>query len=84
MMHRRHVHEHLGGVADQKYVMESGDVAKIGDLLREDQARVHRFANVLGKMISNLETDFHEIFPPTDWPIEYYRNGGDRGRRRIW
>lgn len=85
MMHRRHVHEHLGGVADQTYVTESGDAAaRVGDLLRENQAEVHRFANLLGKMIGNVESDFHEIFPPTDWPIEHYRKGSERGRRRIW
>ncbi len=85
MMHRRHVHEHLGGVVDAVYVDASGDsTAKIGDLLREDQGQVHRFANLLGKMVANLEADFHEIFPPTDWPIEYHKKGGDRGRRRIW
>jgi hypothetical protein len=85
MMHRRHVHEHLGGVADATYVTESGDTAaKAGDLLREDQGQVHRFANLLVKMVANVEVDFHEIFPPTDWPIEYYKKGGDRGGRRIW
>ena len=85
MMHRRHVHEHLGGVVDQNYVAKSGDTtAKAGDLLREDQGQVHRFGALLAKMIANLEADFHEIFPPTDWPIEYHKKGGDRGRRRIW
>lgn len=85
MMHRRHVHDHLGGVADHAYVKKSGDTqAKAGDLLREAQDQVHRFANLLNRMVANLEADFHEIFPPTEWPIEHHNNGGDRGSRRLW
>ena len=38
MMHRRHVHEHHGSVADEIYVRESGDQnTRVGDLLRENQ-----------------------------------------------
>jgi hypothetical protein len=82
MMHRRHVHEHLGGVVDQNYVAESGDVSgKVGDLLREDREQVHRFASLLTKMMNNLEADFHEIFPPTDWPIERHKKYRDSRRR---
>jgi len=59
---------------------ESGHT-KIGDLLREDQGQVNRFASLLGKMVANLEADFHEILPPTYRPIEHRKKGGDRGRR---
>jgi hypothetical protein len=74
MMHRRHVFEHNAGVADERYVRESGDVAaREGVLIRETQANAHRLIGRLAQMIENFDTDFHEIFPPTQWPIDYYR-----------
>jgi hypothetical protein len=63
-------------------VAESGDTkAKVGDLLREDQRQAHALANLLGKMVANLEADFHDIFPPTDWPVEYHTKRTDRTKR---
>ncbi len=73
MMHRRHVHEHKGGVADEIYVRDSGDTnARVGDLLREEKGNAHRMMNLLSKMVANLEADFQEIFPLTDWPVSNF------------
>jgi hypothetical protein len=74
MMHRRHVYEHNGGVADERYVRESGDDdAREGVLIRETQANAHRLIGVLTRIVDNFDADFHEIFPPTEWPIKYFR-----------
>ncbi len=63
MLLRRHVFEHRGGVADARYIEESGDksVAE-GSLIRESADNVHRIADVLLRMARNLETGFNEIF----------------------
>jgi hypothetical protein len=82
MMHRRHVFEHNAGVADDRYVRESGDSdAKEGVLIRENQANAHRLISGLTRMAENFEKDFHEIFIPTQWPIDYHRRRTE-GRRR--
>ena len=83
MMHRRHVFEHLGGVADEKYVSESGDPgARVGDLLREDIENCHRLIGLLNRMIANMEADFHEIFQPTEWPVKHFQELNERRKRR--
>ncbi len=74
MMHRRHIFEHNGGVADERYIRESGDTgAHAGVLIRENQANAHRLIGCLSRMIKNFNEDFHEIFPPTQWPIDYHQ-----------
>lgn len=82
MMHRRHVFEHNAGVADERYVRLSGDPdCQEGRLIRETLANAHRLINSLTRMVENLEADFHEIFPPTEWPINYHRERQERMRR---
>jgi hypothetical protein len=74
MMHRRHIFEHNAGVADRRYVEESGDpAAREGDLIRESQANSHRLLGRLVRMFENFDSDFHEIFPPTQWPIDWHQ-----------
>jgi hypothetical protein len=81
MMHRRHVFEHNAGVADQRYLKESGDAdIREGALIRETQANAHRLVGVLARMTENFDADFHEIFKPTDWPINYHRQRQARHR----
>jgi len=76
MMHRRHLYTHNGGVADEKYVRESGDPnAREGVLIRETQANAHRLIGVLTRVIENIDSDFHEIFLPTEWPIRNHQIG---------
>lgn len=85
MFHRRHVYEHNAGVADPRYVKESGDPnAKDGVLLRETHANAHRLVGILNRIIENFGTDFHEIFPPTEWPIRYHqqRRADQTGRAK--
>jgi hypothetical protein len=78
MMHRRHVFEHNGGVADERYVQKSGDTTTPqGVLIRENQTNAHGLISALARMFDNFDEDFHEIFPPTTWPIEYYRRRKD-------
>lgn len=75
MMHRRHLYTHNGGVADDKYVRESGDPnAREGVLIRETQANAHRLIGILTRIIENIDSDFHEIFLPTEWPIRNYQD----------
>jgi hypothetical protein len=74
MTHRRHVFEHNAGVADERYVRESGDAdAREGVLIRENQANAHQLVACLNRAAENFDKDFHEIFLPTQWPIDYYQ-----------
>jgi hypothetical protein len=83
MMQRRHLFEHNAGVADERYVKMSVDPeAREGVLVRETQANAHRLINSLTRMAENLESDFHEIFTPAEWPINLYLKQQERMRRR--
>jgi hypothetical protein len=73
LFHRRHVYEHKGGEADEKYVQDSGDAVRVKQALRETQDSAHRIANVVLKMGVNLHAGFHEIFPPLEAPIRQHR-----------
>jgi hypothetical protein len=63
IFHRRHVYEHLGGEADQKYVNDSGENVRVGQALRESLQTAHRAIGVVHKMACNVHAGFHEIFP---------------------
>ncbi len=79
MFFRRHVYEHDGGVATQRYVEESGDVGiEKGDLIRETPENAHRLIGCLNRMISTFENDFHEMFKPEALCIEIEK---DRRKR---
>jgi hypothetical protein len=71
MFFRRHVYEHDGGVATQRYVEESGDdrIEK-GVLIRETAGNTHKLIGCLNRMISTFESDFHEMFEPEAFCIE--------------
>lgn len=62
MFYRRHVYEHDGGVATDRYVSESGD-SEIheGTLIRETAENAHKLIGCLNKMANTLDADFHEI-----------------------
>lgn len=80
MFFRRHVYEHDGGVATQRYVEESGDAGiEKGDLIRETAENAHKFIGCLNRMITTFETDFHEMIEPEAFCIEIEK---DR-RKRI-
>lgn len=71
MFFRRHVYEHDGGVATQRYVEKSGDseISK-GDLIRETMENSNKFIGTLNRMIGTFETDFHELFEPEPYCIK--------------
>lgn len=73
MMCRRHIFEHNGGVVDQLYLDQSGDGgARLGALVRENVGNLHRLVGLLNRMVENFDRDFHEIFRPTEAPIQSY------------
>lgn len=74
MFHRRHVYEHKGGEADEKYIAESGDsLVRPKQLLREIPGSAHRIAELVLRMATNLHRGFHEILPPEEEPIKRHQ-----------
>lgn len=75
MFFRRHVYEHDGGVATQRYVEESGDADILqGDLIRETMENTNRLIDCLNRMISTFERDFHEMIETVPYCIEMENN----------
>ena len=73
MFHRRHVYEHKGGEADEKYIADSGDTyVRPKQALRETQESAHRICSLIVKMADNLHAGFHEILPADQGPIKQY------------
>lgn len=74
MFHRRHVYEHKGGEADEKYIADSGDNSvRPKQALRETRESAHRVAGLVVKMAANLHWGFHEILPPEEEPIQRHQ-----------
>jgi hypothetical protein len=64
LFHRRHVYEHNGGEADEKYIQDSGDTSvRPKQLLRETRESVSRLSDLIVRLGENLSNGFHEIFP---------------------
>jgi len=83
MFHRRHVYEHEGGEADEKYIENSGDkTVRLKQALRETIESAHRIAGTVQKMASNLHKGFHEIFPPEERPLQEYQRSREIARNR--
>jgi hypothetical protein len=73
MFHRRHVYEHAGGEADEKYLADSGDKSiRLKELLRETQESAHKILGIVMRLAKNLHDGFHQIIPPDRVPIERY------------
>lgn len=71
MFHRRHVYEHKGGEADEKYIADSGDNSvRPKQALHETKDSAHRIAGLVLKIARNLHQGFHEIFPPDEVRIQ--------------
>lgn len=77
--HRRHVYEHKGGEADEKYIADSGDKVRLKQALRETQESAHCTANLVKKLATNLHKGFHEIFPPLEEEIRRHERRKRRG-----
>ena len=82
MFHRRHVYEHRGGEADEKYIADSGDVVRPKQALRETQESAHQTASFVLKLARSLHRGFHEMFPPCEEPVK--RHEEDVKRREEW
>ena len=71
--HRRHVYEHKGGEADEKYIADSGDAVRLKQALRETKDSAHRTIGLVGRIAGSLHEGFHSIFPPREEPIERFK-----------
>jgi hypothetical protein len=79
MFHRRHVYEHNGGEADQKYLNDSGDPSvRLKQTLRETPDSVFRTTGLILRVARNLHEGFHELFPPMEEPIRRYKEQQER------
>lgn len=74
MFHRRHVYEHKGGEADEKYIADSGDNVRLKQALRETLESAHRTADLVAKLAANLHKGFTEMFPPLEGPIRRHES----------
>jgi hypothetical protein len=82
LFYRRHVYEHKGGEADEKYIAESSDNSvRPKQALHETQESAHHLANIVVKMARNLDGGFHEIFPPEAEPIRRFEERKKPARR---
>jgi len=70
MFHRRHVYEHKGGAADEKYIRDSGDNVQPRQALRESQESAHKIVTIVQQLAKNLHNGFHRIFPPDEKLVE--------------
>lgn len=83
MLLRRHVYEHEGGVASNRYVRESGDQdVEEGTLIRETVDNVHKLIGILNHMVTTLDRDFQELFPPEPYCIELEKERKARRKER--
>jgi len=83
MFHRRHVFEHRAGVADQRYLDESGDDSvALGQAIRETPDNVRRFGDLLLAIVRNFDEGFHSIFPPDEKALASLRGRAARRRKR--
>jgi hypothetical protein len=74
MFHRRHVYEHLGGEADEKYIEESGDSSvRPKQALRETIQSAHRIVGIIIRMAATLHRGFHELMPVEQQPIDRHQ-----------
>jgi hypothetical protein len=75
MFHRRHVYEHNGGEADQKYLDDSGDsTVRLKQRIHETQQAAHSLLGSPVKMVRNVHNGFHELFPPIPAPIKAFED----------
>jgi hypothetical protein len=74
MFNRRHVYEHKGGEADEKYIEDSGDKSvRPKQVLHETIESAHRIVGLVSRMAENLHIGFHNIFPPEEKPIQQFQ-----------
>ena len=81
MFHRRHVYEHNGGEADEKYIIDSGDTSvRPRQIIRETRENALRITSLVMKMSKNVQKGFHDIFPPEEKPLQMQQQRNKRKR----
>lgn len=74
MFHRRHVYEHKGGEADEKYIQDSGDTSvRPKQALRETQESAYSLATAISRLAANVHRGFHDILQPDKSRITQYK-----------
>ncbi len=74
MFHRRHIYEHNGGEADERYLAATGDTSvRLKQVIVETRENAHRLAGLVVRIGRNLHDGFHELFPADDGPIALER-----------
>jgi hypothetical protein len=82
MFHRRHVYEHQGGEADERYIAESGDQSVVlRQALHESVESAHSTVNLILRMARNLHNGFHQLLPPEAAPIAFYERNTARTQK---
>lgn len=79
MFHRRHIYEHKGGEADEKYISDSGDNVRVKQALHETKDTAHRTATAVTRLVANLHAGFMELFPPNEAAVARYAATHQRG-----
>jgi hypothetical protein len=81
MFHRRHIYEHKGGEADEKYIRDSGEIGvRPKQRLRNSLEDGHRLIGILQRLASNLHAGFHELLPPAPESIAAWQERQARRR----
>jgi len=71
MFFRRHVYEHNGGEADDKYIKESRDNSvRPKQMLHETTESAHKITRLITTMGRNIHDGFHQIFPPEETALK--------------
>lgn len=82
MFLRRHVYEHNGGVATERYVRESGDQSiEEGLIIRETAENAHKLIGILNRMTKTFNNDFNEIFPLEQFCIKIEKDRRSRMKK---
>ena len=73
MFFRRHVYEHNGGEADERYIKEdSGDTSvRVKQVIRESRETALKICELVMEIGKNMHAGFHEIFLPEEMPLKY-------------
>ena len=72
MFFRRHVYEHNGGEADERYIKDSGDTSvRVKQVIRESRETALKICELVMEIGKNMHAGFHEIFLPEEMPLKY-------------
>ncbi|MBI5543792.1 MAG: hypothetical protein HY901_07900 [Deltaproteobacteria bacterium] len=84
MFERRHVYEHNGGEADERYIQASGDSSvRPKQAIIETRENAHRLAGIVTKLGRNLHSGFHELLPVEEGPVKLEQERKARMKARM-